>query len=252
MKYSVKLDAFEGPLDLLLHLINQAEVDIYDIPVAKITDQYLEYIHAMQELQLDIASEFLVMAATLLAIKSKMLLPKQQEELLDGEFEEEEDDPRQDLMYRLIEYRKYKEAAKELQELESERATIYSKPPTNLEQYFPKEEQKEVMLKGVTLLDMLEAYKNLKIRLKWQAPTPKTIKSQEYSIEARMGEVMEELEARRGKTSFYTLFKRKEKSHMVVTFLAILELMKANAIICEQADHFSDIMIYVKGKESFQ
>ena len=112
MQYHVKINAFEGPLDLLLHLINRLEIDIYDIPVSEITEQYMLYIHTMQELHLDIASEYLVMAATLLSIKSRMLLPKQEEELFEDEFgEEPEEDPRDELMRRLIEYRKYKEAA---------------------------------------------------------------------------------------------------------------------------------------------
>ena len=118
VEYNVKIDAFEGPLDLLLHLINRLEIDIYDIPMAAITEQYLIYIHTMKELELDIASEYLVMAATLLAIKSKMLLPKHEEEL-EEDFEYEED-PRDDLVEKLIEYRKYKEAAQELKHLEED------------------------------------------------------------------------------------------------------------------------------------
>ncbi|GAE43404.1 segregation and condensation protein A [Mesobacillus boroniphilus JCM 21738] len=117
MQYNVKIEAFEGPLDLLLHLINTLEIDIYDIPVAEITEQYLMYIHAMKELQLDVASEYLVMAATLLAIKSKMLLPKHEAELED-EFEfDHEEDPRNELVERLIEYKKFKEAASDLKSL---------------------------------------------------------------------------------------------------------------------------------------
>ena len=107
--YQVKLDTFEGPLDLLLHLINQYEIDIYDIPVAQITEQYMNYIHAMQHLELNIASEYLVMAATLLAIKSQMLLPKQEIDEIEEEYVE---DPREELMQRLIEYRKFKKTTK--------------------------------------------------------------------------------------------------------------------------------------------
>src|SRR5690606_27811042 len=120
LRYEVKLDSFEGPLDLLLHLINKYEIDIYDIPVAQITAQYMEYIHAMQELELNIASEYLVIAATLLEIKSKMLLPKQ-EVSLDDEYEE---DPREELMNRLIEYRKFKDAATHLKGREMEQSQI--------------------------------------------------------------------------------------------------------------------------------
>ncbi|WP_209122506.1 segregation/condensation protein A [Alkalihalobacillus sp. BA299] len=252
IQYSVKLDAFEGPLDLLLHLIKQAEVDIYDIPVAKITDQYMQYIRTMQELQLDIASEYLVMAATLLAIKSKMLLPKQQEEWDDdGEsFEADEEDPREELMMRLIEYRKFKEAAMELQERQVERSLIHTKPPVNLERYFPKEERKEVRLKGITLFDMLDAYQTMLKRKKMQAPVAKTVRGQEYSIEARMGEIMEDLVRTGGKRNFYSLFPVRERAHIVISFLALLELMKKNAIICEQENNFSDIMIYIKEEGS--
>ena len=135
VQYNVKIDAFEGPLDLLLHLINRYEIDIYDIPVAQITEQYMAYIHAMQELQLDIASEYLVMAATLLAIKSKMLLPKHEEEILDESVELSENDPREELMQRLLEYKKYKEAAQALKKKEEERALLFTNPPSDLSMY---------------------------------------------------------------------------------------------------------------------
>ncbi|WP_096201036.1 segregation/condensation protein A [Bacillus sp. FJAT-45350] len=249
--YNVKLDAFEGPLDLLLHLINQAKVDIYDIPVARITDQYMHYIHTMQELQLDVASEYLVMAATLIQIKSSMLLPKQQEELLDDySFDEEEEDPRQELMNRLIEYRKYKEAAKELKEKEQERSLVHMKAPSDLEPYLSEKETNEVSISGVSLYDMVNAYQKMLKRKILNKPLERTIKSQEYSIEERMGEIMEDLRAKPGKQSFSFLFQSRERSHVVVTFLALLELMKTNAIRCEQEGNFSDIMIssYEEGK----
>ncbi|WP_332631570.1 segregation/condensation protein A [Halalkalibacter flavus] len=244
--YSVKLDTFEGPLDLLLHLINQAEVDIYDIPVAVITDQYLAYIRAMQDLELDIASEYLVMAATLLAIKSKMLLPKQEEELFDDEWQlEEEEDPRDELMYRLIEYKKYKEAASELKEKEQERSLVHTRPPEDLEPYISEEERRDIAISGVSLFDMLSAYQKLMKRKELKAPRTTTVKSQEYSIEDRMQEIVKELRARfNGFCHFHDLFPVPERSHIVVSFLAILELMKTKTIRCEQSGNFSDIMIY--------
>src|SRR5690606_4106514 len=151
MQYNVKIDAFEGPLDLLLHLINRLEIDIYDIPVAEITEQYLFYIHTMKELQLDIASEYLVMAATLLAIKSKMLLPKHEDEQLEDEIGMEmEEDPRDELVERLVEYRKYKEAAEDLKELEQERGLMFTKPPSDLTD-FAKEIQPEKTELNVSL-----------------------------------------------------------------------------------------------------
>lgn len=243
--YSVKLDTFEGPLDLLLHLINQAEVDIYDIPVAHITDQYMNYVHAMQELELNIASEYLVMAATLLAIKSKMLLPKQQDHLFDEELLlEEEEDPRDELMYRLIEYRKYKEVANDLKDKEEKRSLIHTRPPEDLEPYISEDERREIAIHGVSLFDMLAAYQKLVKRKALKAPRTTTVKSQEYSIEDRMVEVLEELRALKGKCRFEELFPVPLRSHIVVTFLAVLELMKTNAIRCEQAGNFSDITIF--------
>src|SRR5699024_9025808 len=125
MHYQVKLESFEGPLDLLLHLINKYEIDIYDIPVAEITAQYMAYIHTMQQLELNIASEYLVMAATLLEIKSKVLLPNPHVEIE----EEYEEDPREELMHRLIEYRKYKDAAYHLKEREVEQNQVHTRPP---------------------------------------------------------------------------------------------------------------------------
>ncbi|KGA98570.1 segregation and condensation protein A [Alkalihalobacillus alcalophilus ATCC 27647 = CGMCC 1.3604] len=251
--YQVKLDSFEGPLDLLLHLINQAEVDIYDIPVAKITDQYLSYIHTMQEIQLDIASEYLVMAATLLAIKSKMLLPNQE---LDYEHEvydlDEEDDPREELISRLVEYRKYKEAASDLKEKEEERSFVLTRAPEDLEPYVSEQEKRDITIQGVSLFDMLSAYQKLLKRQKLKAPQTRTVRNQEYSIEDRMNEVVDYLLTHQGKCAFEQLFEPSDRSQMVVTFLAILELMKTKAISCQQSENFSSIMIYQMEEETFR
>ncbi len=242
--YSIKLDTFEGPLDLLLHLVNQAEVDLYNIPVAQITDQYMAYIRTMQELELDLASEYLVMAATLLVIKSKMLLPKQEELFDEDPISEEEEDPRDELMYRLIEYRKYKEAANEMKEREAERGLVHTRAPVNLEPYMNDDERRDIAIHGVSLFDMLAAYQKLFKRKALKAPRNTTIKSQEYSIEDRMVEVIEQLRRGRGKQQFEQLFPYRERGHIVVTFLAILELMKTNSIRCEQQGNFEGITIY--------
>ncbi|MFS0863496.1 segregation/condensation protein A [Fredinandcohnia sp. 179-A 10B2 NHS] len=240
--YNVKIDTFEGPLDLLLHLINRLEIDIYDIPVSEITEQYLFYIHTMKELQLDIASEYLVMAATLLAIKSKMLLPKQEEELLDEEIDMDyEEDPREELMNRLIEYRKYKEAAEDLKVLEEERSQIFTKPPSDLSEY-AKDISVDRSL-DVNLYDMLGAFQKLLRRKKLQKPLSTRITRQEIPIEKRMEEIVKELRGFKGKKKFTDLFPYHDKNHIVVTFLAILELMKNNMIFIEQQNNFSDIFI---------
>ncbi|RSD27477.1 segregation/condensation protein A [Mesobacillus subterraneus] len=240
MQYNVKIEAFEGPLDLLLHLINRLEIDIYDIPVAKITEQYLMYIHAMKELQLDVASEYLVMAATLLAIKSKMLLPKHEEELVnDFEFEQD-DDPRNELVERLIEYKKFKEAASDLKSLEEERGLMYTKPPSDLSE-FAREGKSENTDLDISLYDMLGAFQKLLRRKKLQRPMSTKIARQEISIEKRMEEVLNFLKESGKRKSFNELFPESDREHIVVTFLAILELIKRKEIDIEQEQNFAEI-----------
>lgn len=246
-QYSVKLDAFEGPLDLLLHLINRYEIDIYDIPMAELTEQYLLYIYAMQELKLDVASEYLVMAATLLEIKSKMLLPKQEVELFDEDLELElGEDPRDELMQRLIEYRKYKEAADDLKHLEEERGQMFTRPPSDLSEF--NSEVQEVAPLDVNIYDMLGALQKLLRRKKLQRPLQTKITRQEIPIDVRMNQIIEELSQlkRNERKNFLHLFPYEDKEHIVVTFLALLELMKKNTIIIEQENNFSDIFLSLK------
>ncbi|MFD2445912.1 segregation/condensation protein A [Bacillus sp. CGMCC 1.16607] len=243
MQYNVKIDSFEGPLDLLLHLINRLEIDIYDIPVSEITEQYLIYIQTMKELHLDVASEFLVMAATLLAIKSKMLLPKHEEELPEEELEFPfEADPRDELVERLIEYRKYKEAAQDLKSLEEERSLMFSKPPSDLSE-LAKDIQVEKVDVNVSIYDMLGAFQKLMRRKKLQKPLSTKIARQEISIEIRMKEILEELRNIKGRKSFFELFPFPQKEHIVVSFLAILELMKRQEIQIEQEQNFAEIFV---------
>lgn len=243
MEYNVKVDAFEGPLDLLLHLINRLEIDIYDIPVAQITEQYMGYIHTMNELHLDLASEYLVMAATLLAIKSKMLLPKHEDETIDDlEQLDGAEDPREELMQRLIEYRKYKEAAQELKQLEEERGQIYTKTPSNLS-HLASEVQLENKELDVTLYDMLSAFQKMLKRKQIQKPLKTRITRQEIPIEQRMEEILSELKTFHGKKRFYDLFPHTEREYVVLTFLAVLELMKHNQIAVEQQDNFDELYV---------
>jgi len=242
VQYKVKIEAFEGPLDLLLHLINRYEIDIYNIPVAEITEQYMAYIHAMQELQLDIASEYLVMAATLLAMKSKMLLPKHEEELLDEEVGEIEGDPREELMHRLLEYKKYKEAAHELRKREAERALLFTKPPSDLSVYAADIEAEKRPL-DVNVYDMLGALSKLLRRKKLQKPLHTKVARQEIPIERRMQEILAELRKTKTRKNFFELFPYYDREHIVVTFLAILELMKKNLILIEQERNLADIFV---------
>jgi segregation and condensation protein A len=238
--YQVKLDTFEGPLDLLLHLINQYEIDIYDIPVAQITEQYMEYIHTMQHLELNIASEYLVMAATLLEIKSKMLLPKQE---IEDDFDEYEEDPREELMERLIEYRKYKDAAEDLKEKEQEDNQIFTRPPV----IFKDLDTKVPVLKGeLSIYDMLGALNKMFKRKQWNEPKDTKITRTEIPIEDRMQELLEVVKLSKSGIAFDRLFTYQSKSHIVITFIALLELMKNNDIYCKQANHFDTLYVFQK------
>lgn len=237
LRYEVKLDGFEGPLDLLLHLINKFEIDIYDIPVAEITAQYMEYIQTMQELELNIASEYLVMAATLLEIKSKMLLPKQ-EVTIEDEYEE---DPREELMNRLIEYRKFKEAATHLKGREMEQSQIWTRPPVSMD----TEEEKVVPRNAADIFDIISAIAKITERKKWTRPLETSVQKQEIPIEVRMEEVLRQVKQKR-EVSFFQLFPVATRPYIVATFIAVLELMKQRKIECYQVEHFEDIIVQWK------
>ncbi|GEN45197.1 segregation/condensation protein A [Alkalibacillus haloalkaliphilus] len=235
--YKVKIDAFEGPLDLLLHLINQYEIDIYEVPLKEIADQYMNYIHTMQDLHLDIASEYLVMAATLLEIKSNMLLPKQE---LDFE-DEYEEDPQEELIQRLVEYKKYKEASKVLKEKEQESNQVYTRVPVDLTPFQSEEVVKRSEV--LSVVDLTEAFQKVLRRKKLLEPMETTIQRQEISIEDRMGDVVNTLHKFKGESSFFGLFEYEQKFEVVTTFLALLELMKTYTIICYQKENFEDITV---------
>lgn len=238
--YEVKVEAFEGPLDLLLHLVNQYEIDIYDLPLAEITEQYLEFIQTMQQIELNIASEYLVMAADLLAIKSHMLLPKQEILEEDGSYQE---DPREELIRRLIEYRKYKEAAQNLQVKELEEYQTFTRTPFELAELAKKA---PVVKKGdLTVYDMLQALDKMMERKRWYAPLETTVNRVEVSIEERMEQVIQIVKQSRSHVTFDDLFTVRSKSHIVTTFLALLQLIKNKQIYCKQKSHFAEIDVYL-------
>lgn len=239
--YVIRLGSFEGPLDLLLHLLEKNEMDIYNIPIAEITDQYLEYLNAMQELQLDVASEFIVMAATLLAMKSNMLLPKPAPLELDDVYNmmDEGIDPRQLLMERLIEYKKFKQLAIELQARETHRSNIYSRPQADLTPFMPDEDPNPVQ--GVSLYDLMDAFRSALLNAVDEPPIAH-IQRDEVSLKERIGDILVHLHQRNGQTSFTSLLSRyRSRSEIVVTFLAVLELIKNSRIRCVQSKLFSDI-----------
>lgn len=244
--YKVKLDAFEGPLDLLLHLINEYEIDIYDIPVAEITEQYTDYIHTMQQLELNVASEYLVMAATLLVIKSQMLLPKQE---VAQDIDEYEEDPRAELMERLIKYRQYKEAAEKLKDKEENAVHTYTRAPVVFDDISP---HAPVARGDLSIYDMISALNKMFERKSWDQPLDTKITKIEIPIEHRMKEVLHIVKKNKQGVSFDQLFPYQSRSHIVITFIALLELMKNNKVYCQQAKHFDLLYVYANKESSME
>jgi segregation and condensation protein A len=248
MKVTYKLEVFEGPLDLLLHLIDKNEVDIYNIPVKEITDQYLAYVQAMHELELEVTSEFLVMAATLLSIKSKLLLPKPPViEFEDGLYDlDDELDPRAELIQKLIEYRKYKSIADMLRDKEVERSLVYTREPEDLTPFLPVIQENPV--KGLDVTDLLLAFQRT-LRKMVNRNTVARIRRDEISVKDRMKEVVELIQFKVGILLFSKLFDYElTREEVVVTFLALLELMKMKKILCYQHGLFEDIVIQAQGE----
>lgn len=247
-KYSVKIDTFEGPLDLLLHLIQQSEVDIYHISVSTITAQYLDYVRTMQELQLDVASEYLVMAASLLEIKSSMLLPAP---IFEEQEEDDEYDPREELIYRLSEYKKYKAAADYLKKQEDEAGTYYTKPFSRSWQERKDKKEDTALPDNVSIYDMIDALQRLKTRAAFNKPSSAVIKQETYSVEEMIGSIENMLASRHGSCLFADFFMEADKPKVVVTFLAMLEMMKQQKIICTQDGNFSDIEVHTAGGTTY-
>lgn len=230
MSYKVRLDIFEGPLDLLLYLINEEELSIYDIPVARITEQYMEYLSVMQLLDLDIAGEFLVMAATLIHIKSKMLLPP------DPNAEEEEADPRAELVRRLLEYKAFKEAAENLRHREERRSHIF--PRFGVE---PEIDGGDSPFMEVSLFDMIAAFS----RVLKNFPTEMVheVGTDEFTVADKVHELFHLL-VKRPVIRFSELFRSSKNRFEVITiFLAVLELIRLKEILVKQDAHFGEIEV---------
>lgn len=241
VNYTVTIDNFEGPMDLLLHLIKKENMDIMDINIEEITNQYLEYIENAQNLNLDISSEYLVLAAELIEIKSSCLLPKHEVE--EDEYEE---DPRENLIKRLIEYKKYKEITPNFKELENERKELYTKIPSDLKEY---QNNEETVNYGDLSLELLtEAFKKFLERKQDEKPLNTKITKKEYSVSARSREIKDILKLKKN-VEFEELFEIVTKDYVVVTFLSILSLAKKGEIDIKQDDNFSKIILSLKGSE---
>lgn len=233
MNVEFKINDFEGPLDLLLHLIKESKMDIMNIEIELITKQYMDYLDLQEKMNLEIASEYLVLAAELLEIKSKMLLPRQT-----VEENEEEEDPREELVNRLLEYQAYKEITKVLHEKESLRREIYTKSPENIKNYI--DEVTEITA-DVSLDDLVDAFKRYLARKKDNKPLKTKVTVNEISVSSRRHDIKRLLKSKK-RVSFFELFPVLTKEYVVATFLAVLEMAKSGELTIKQEKAFDDII----------
>ncbi|WEK55644.1 MAG: segregation/condensation protein A [Candidatus Cohnella colombiensis] len=251
MSVLYKLESFEGPLDLLLHLIDKAEIDINEISINDITDQYMDYLGAMQELELDITSEFLVMAATLLSIKSRQLLPKPpvtDEPWLIAD-DDEGLDPREELIRKLIEYRQFKSVAGQLREKEWDRSQVFTREPTDLSPYLQHVPTNPV--EGLHVDDLVRAFQKALRRMAGRHRVS-SIRKDEISVKDRIRDIVDTMKYRSndGKLLFSQLMTEDcDRDEIVVTFLAILELLKRRWLSCHQNALFDEIVLTWTGSE---
>ncbi len=237
MSYEIKLDIFEGPLDLLLYLIRKNEIDIYNIPIALITEQYLEYLDLMRSLNLDLAGEYLVLAATLIHIKSRMLLPP-----VEGDDEAEEgEDPRAELVQQLLEYQAFKEAALSLEDRPLLERDVFTRgaPP---EEPAEAEEDEEAMIE-VDIFELVQAFRRIISGLDQSEEL--AIDTEKMSLTDRINEIMERLSEEKQLTFSELLGDRMDRKRIVYTFLAILELMKLRMVRAYQSGPFSAIRLFL-------
>ena len=237
MSYEIKLDIFEGPLDLLLYLIRKNEIDIYNIPIALITEQYLEYLDMMRSLNLDLAGEYLVLAATLIHIKSRLLLPP----AADEEEGEEGQDPRAELVRQLLEYQAYKEAALSLEARPLLDRDVFSRGAP-AEDPSTEAEEEETMIE-VGVLELVQAFRLIIVGL--DKSDDLVIDTERMSLTDRINEIMERLSEKKQLTFTELLGERTDRKGIIYTFLAILELMKLRMVKAYQSGPFGAIRLFL-------
>ena len=240
MEYNFKLEEFEGPLDLLLHLIKKDNIDIFDINISDITNQYLNYINHLESLNLNIDSEYLVMASELTLLKSRELLPHTDEE-------DEEDDPREELINRLIEYQKYKDVCDDLKKFESERKNYFTKSPSLLNEFHDN----GPIIGDLSLDDLIKAFMKFQEKKEFEKPLNTVVTRKEYSVHKRSSEILNKLKKYK-QVNFEDLFDIYKKDYVVVTFLAILDLAKKGNILLKQDSNLDSIVLSVRGEKSYE
>ena len=235
VRYEIRIDAFEGPLDLLLHLLKETKMDIYDIRVSEVTEQYLNYIKAMEDMHLEVASEYLVMAANLMYIKSKKLLPQEEVEFEDEYVEDSEDE----LINRLIEYNRYKEITSEFRQLEEARGQFYTKPAIDFSDYIDDSVSLDT---NYDVQELISAFEKLFRRQKLAQPIATKIVAEVVTVEERVTFLKGIFEFKK-RVLFSELFDGLGREHVVVTFLAMLEMVKGGRLSVLQSDNGDDIEI---------
>lgn len=227
--YKFKLDTFEGPMDLLMHLIEKNKIDIYDIPIAELTQQYLDYLDKYREFDIEITSSFLVMAATLLQIKSKMMLPKVETA------EQADDDPRLELVEQILEYRKYKQISAVLSDMAEDCYKLVTRPPLEMAvRHLPPQ--------NLSINVLVEAFLNISTTKMKQFSDVATVETEKFSVQEKMVDILNVIN-RSGRVFFSDIFQGNTRIELIVTFLALLELIKIRAVAAEQPNIFADIVI---------
>ncbi len=238
--FEFTIQDFSGPLDLLLHLVKESKMDIYEVPIEHITQEYVDFINQMEEMNIDVASEYLVLASELVHLKSKMLLnikdPDEEGDQLEFKIGTEEE-----LRHRLVEYQRYKELSEDFRLLESRRGEVHTKIPESLTEY-----KDDVTLNtDVSLDDLMSALAEVLERQKYVRPLSTKITKREMSVEHRTREIREILSTRK-RVEFFELFEEPSREYIVVTFLSVLEMTKANEINIKQEQNFANIYIEAK------
>jgi segregation and condensation protein A len=236
--YRVQLPSFEGPLDLLLHLIRKHKVDIYDIPIVLITEQYNAYLEAMEQLDLDIAADYIYMAALLIHIKSKMLLPRGED------VDEDQEDPRTELVEKLLEYQRFKAVAESLAEVDVVRQHVWSRPAGP----HPEAEPAEVDLSEVSLFDLIDAFRRALVRYKHDHPAPIELTHSVHKVSVKMVELVNELTVR-SPIRLHWYLEGRSRSELVAIFLGMLELVRLGGISLKQNEAFAEILVHRTEKE---
>lgn len=233
-KYTIRLEAFEGPMDLLMHLIEKNKIDIYDIPMAVLTEQYMEYLGRMKEFDIEVASEFVVMAATLLQIKSRMMLPKPPKEE-----DTEEGDPRQELVERILEYRRFRMVSMELDDMAALQDRVFARKPLPLP-------MRRLPPENLSLALLVEAFR-MAMEVREEISIPKMLVAPDvYSIQDKMEDILLLLDKKGGQVSFADTFRSGTRAELIVSFLALLELIKLHTVVIRQSSLFGDISVCIR------